>query len=166
MSKTKAFHVVAPDRAITWHHASAECEKVGMELATIANQQENDQVYALARAIERGQSRCGDHVWMGLKSSTNSGGRTDGTWSWQDGTPFNFQKWGHTQQDGGGSPPICGGMYPWGTSNGAPGTWFDHSCAHSAKWCYACEGHFSKIAESSLHRIASHILNMYRAGVE
>ena len=144
------FSVHVPDGPITMTQASAACKNQGMRLASITNQKDNDKVQALARAIQGGQGRCGDHVWMGLTSSAKSPGATHGTWSWQDGTPFSFQKWGHTQQDGGGSPPICGGMYPWGTRHGAPGTWFDHSCGHSAKWCYACEGHMI-VAPKCMH---------------
>ena len=128
-----------PDHAITRAQASAECRKWGGELATVATQAENDKVQTLALAIEDGHYQCGNHVWMGLRSSKASPGRTEGTWFWQDGTPLSFQNWARTQPDGGEQPPYCGGMYPWGKGRSAPGTWFDQSCAQLAKWCYACQ---------------------------
>ena len=115
--------------------AKARCAAKGLALATVTNQEENDALKAVAEPL--GKETCGDHVWMGLKSSKMGHGRTEGTWRWEDGTAYSFENWGHTQQDGGGSAPICGGMYVWGTAHGSPGSWFDHSCAH---WfnCYAC----------------------------
>lgn len=106
-------------------------------MATIDNAAENDAVQDLADPL--GSGRCSDHLWTGLISSTARTGRTDGTWSWSDGTQVSYENWGHTQLDGGGSPPICGGMYVWGTQWGEPGTWFDHECDHRFNpGCYAC----------------------------
>ena len=138
-SQHKKFSVWTSDKTVTWDQAAANCHKMGAELATIANKEENDKVQALAKSLENGRRRCQDHVWIGLKSSATSPGRTEGTWFWQDGTPLTFQNWAWTQQDGGGRPPICGGMYPWGNINGAPGTWLDHKCSTRTRWCYACQ---------------------------
>ena len=139
VASPKEFSVWVPGSAITRAQASAECRKWGGELASVTSQVENDKVQALAMAIDDGEYQCGNHVWMGLQSSKTSVGRTEGTWYWQDGTPVTFQNWGRTQQDGGDEPPYCGGMHPWGQDGSAPGKWFDQSCAHSAKWCYACQ---------------------------
>ena len=129
------FTVWRPESAIDVFQAADKCAEIGARLATIRNQEENDQVRALAHAI--GNSQCGGHVWMGLESSITVAGRTEGTWSWKSGESLSFQNWDPSQQDGGGTPPVCGGMYPW--SAGPVGNWFDHGCNHVAVWCYACE---------------------------
>ena len=135
----KTFSVRMSKDAITWAQASDGCRKLGAELATVTSRVENDKLHNLAKVIDEGRARCGNRVWIGLESSATSPVRTEGTWFWQDGTQLTFQNWARTQQDGGGPPPYCGGMYPWGNSNGAPGTWFQNKCTTQNIWCYACQ---------------------------
>jgi len=87
--------------------------------------------------MKNGACRKQGSFWMGLISSTKRGGRTDGTWRWKKGGKVGFRRWGHNQADGGGKPPICGGMFLKKTPWGGPGDWWDHECK-ARNECYAC----------------------------
>ena len=127
---------------VSWHTAKANCEALGLTLASIDNQAENNMLHLITEPI--GVDKC-SNIWTGLKSSLTVNGRTEGTWSWivdpdspipvVEGTSFEY--WESNQQDGGGDVPICGGTYPYTTNS----QWFDHSCAYLA--CYACMDHAS-----------------------
>jgi len=134
-----------------WYAAKDNCEALGLTLASIENQAENDILHSTAEPM--GISTCGGHVWTGLRSSLTADGPTEGTWSWiVDPEPqipivpgTNFENWYHSQQDGGGSAPICGGVYPWKSSS----EWFDHSC--SMMVCYICMDHQETSSIPSLY---------------
>ena len=73
--RIKCFEV--GEQLLSLADAQAECERRGGNLASILSDAENQAAVAL-----------GSTGWLGA-----SGGVSEGTWSWSDGSPWGFTKW-------------------------------------------------------------------------
>jgi len=91
----------------SWAQAHHKCRVVGMELASIHSQQENDFIADLTD---------GRWVWLALAEATIGGG-----WAWSDGSALDYESWGPGYPTGEASANCM-------LTNDADGNWMDKRC--------------------------------------
>ncbi|KAK0427242.1 hypothetical protein QR680_010130 [Steinernema hermaphroditum] len=71
------------EKQISWADSNKNCLSVGSHLASIHSEEENQFVGALANS-----KNYNDNPWLGLIV-----GKSNSSYAWSDGTPFDFAKW-------------------------------------------------------------------------
>ena len=100
----------------TWSEAEAACVSQGGHLTSIHSDQENSFL---------GSATNSNSFWIGANDEAS-----EGSWTWADGSTFDYSVWGDGQPNG-GDQENCGYV-----SSGVL-TWQDYSCATSL--IYVCE---------------------------
>jgi hypothetical protein len=123
LRKHKALEAVVKDNSnarylkiegsFTGNEASAECEKHGMELASIHSASENAEAANV----------CGPNCWIGLHRNQV------GAWTWVDGSAMDFSNWALGEPNNMGNYENCVEMWPWPV-----GSWNDVSCNGENGW--------------------------------
>jgi hypothetical protein len=115
----------------TWPEAEAECNDMGGHLARVANEEDNDTLYALATDIPD------ESIWVGYNERD-----IEGTWAWSDGGPTGYENW-REDEPGGGFPSTdedCVALLHNHFTVEYAGHWVDEDC-ETAGWVggYACQ---------------------------
>merc|ERR1711939_163465 len=98
---------------ITWKNAHKACLAKHGDLASIHNDAENAEVYALAGGDAHKKT-----VWLGMTDE-----QTEGHWGWTDGSPFDYTKWHRGEPNNMGNEDFGGFYGAYGVSTG--GEWAD-----------------------------------------
>ena len=107
--------------AVDWFSADLGCDFVGYHLVTIDDATEDLWLDAAINAVST------DPWWTGGTEAV------EGTWTWQDGTPWDYTNWAVDQpNDGGGTGQNCMELNRFGD-----GTWNDYYCSEPT--FFVCE---------------------------
>ncbi|CAJ1084353.1 galactose-specific lectin nattectin-like isoform X2 [Xyrichtys novacula] len=79
----------------SWTEAESVCIKIGGNLASIHNSEEN---LFLNRLTERVTGHAGLHTWIGGHDAVK-----EGKWMWSDGTKFDYLRWGPGEPNNSGT---------------------------------------------------------------
>ena len=102
---------------LSWEHANAACQAVGLQLATVQSAAENA---ALVTAV------AGNQVWIGGTDAAS-----EGTWGWSpSNTPLSYTNWNAYEPNNSGGED-CMQLRSTG------GTWNDARC--TSKYKYVCQ---------------------------
>lgn len=114
------FYCYEPKKKI-FSVAESDCVAKGGNLASVHSSQENDFIKKLIK--DKGDNT----AWIG-----GSDEATEGTWTWTDGTPFDFKDWSGVEPNDSGGVEDCLFMYK---ENGY--TWYDAKCVDDYTWIIA-----------------------------
>ena len=125
--------------ASTWFEARSHCINAGAHLASIHSKQEDEFIQSkVALLPDHSSYRRG--LWIGLSDN-----RTEGNWSWDDGSLLDFTNWGvlkpvhgsvHGTEPNGGTTENCGQMGNSTTYTSSDLLWNDAPC--DTKIGYIC----------------------------
>ena len=73
-----------PSHKRSWKEAELFCKEEGGHLASVTNQKIHDYIWS---KVDRKNKET--HFWIGGTDQAE-----EGTWTWTDGSPWNFSKWG------------------------------------------------------------------------
>jgi C-type mannose receptor len=82
----------------TWQQAKSKCESMGMNLATVNNETENNWLKTTANSITTATSGW----WIGLNDLDN-----EGTFEWESGLSSSFVDWDNGEPNNGGGGEDC-----------------------------------------------------------
>ena len=113
---------IAPEDALTWHMAAAQCRTWNMVLASVRSAEENEAFTRLCRDVAHG-------CWLGYSDTA-----VEGTWVWLDGSasdPGSYTNWAAGEPNGNTQREEDGAYLRrrWGafTPAGYDGRWDDGS---------------------------------------
>jgi len=116
------------EKFFTNHQARGYCTGLGMQLASVHSQEEND----LLRGLLVNKRVWG--MWIGLGDA-----REEGVYEWADGTQRDYTNWrASTDEPSTGSDADCAVMY--GRAENNQGSWGDYWCHHITGIGVACRG--------------------------
>jgi len=123
--KLSCFHTNTR-RFFTNHQARGYCTALGMQLASVHSQEEND----FLRDLVDG----GGRAWISLEDA-----KKEGMFEWGDGTHLNYKNWrSSTDEPSSGEAADCAVMYARQRTDA--GTWGDYWCHYSDTVGVACRG--------------------------
>ncbi|PIO63745.1 lectin C-type domain protein [Teladorsagia circumcincta] len=130
-SSWNGFYYKKFDQPATFKQAEALCVNEGGHLASIHSSEENKFIHALTETSQLA-TQYSDFVWIGL---TQANWPESGTWTWTDGTPFDFHIWSWGEPNDYNDAEHCAEFYNAQSSviMYDPGTWNDYSCNTSMK---------------------------------
>ena len=81
------------EQLLTWNDAKQKCLEYGGNLASVVSAQENDFIFGLSKK---------KLTWIGGNDITN-----EGTWVWNDGTPWSYKNWKNGEPNDFGENEDC-----------------------------------------------------------
>jgi len=89
----KSFCYKRIEQLLTWNDAQQNCVAYGGNLASVQSAQENDFIFGITMT---------QRTWIGGNDIEN-----DGTWVWNDGTPWSYENWGMNEPNNHGGNEEC-----------------------------------------------------------
>lgn len=121
------------ENTVNYDYAKAVCEKMGGHLASIHNKDEQDVIYNLISGKNAA-------FWLGGSDS-----EAEGVWKWEDGTPWDYDKWAEGE-------PNNDTTYLWCENfleiNSYTGLWNDVPYRYNFNYGFIAEFYIDEIAYS------------------